>query len=170
MKFTGRLLKNGHLRRYPVPFGDVARSHSLFVATPLSGFRGLCIWPFLSNPEKMIFSAACLYSVSRSSSAVPESRSGRDISIALQRGHLPPPALSGPFYKSFEITLQLCWDRLPSPLGKRGRGREGGKKERKYLRTLDALLLCCGVLHFGSREAASHHIGILDFSRTSVII
>jgi len=22
VKFTGRLLKNGHLRRYPVPFGD----------------------------------------------------------------------------------------------------------------------------------------------------
>jgi len=28
------LLKNAHLRRYPAPFGGVAMSRSLFVATP----------------------------------------------------------------------------------------------------------------------------------------
>src|SRR4030065_1456970 len=43
----------------------VARSRSLFVATPLSGFRAPCIWAFLSSLRKMIISAtayktACL--------------------------------------------------------------------------------------------------------------
>ena len=31
--FINRLVKNAHLRRYPVPLGGVAKSRSLFVAT-----------------------------------------------------------------------------------------------------------------------------------------
>jgi hypothetical protein len=37
----------------------VAKSHSLFVVTPRSGFRGPCIWAFLSSLRKITFSANC---------------------------------------------------------------------------------------------------------------
>jgi len=67
-----RLLKNAHLLRFPHPSSlrrtakyawpthqlvGVAESHSLFVVTPLSGFRGPCIWAFLSSPMKTGFSS-----------------------------------------------------------------------------------------------------------------
>jgi hypothetical protein len=42
-------------RDYPVPFGDVARSHSLLVVTPLSGFRVPCIWTFLIDLKGYFF-------------------------------------------------------------------------------------------------------------------
>jgi len=83
------LLKNDHLQRFPSvrlwpahQLAGVARSRSLFVATPLSGFQGLpqtgfrkaqlasaCLreaasakaGPFLSNLQEMTFSATGKY-------------------------------------------------------------------------------------------------------------
>ena len=65
--------RTAHLRRFPHPsslrrttkyalrpahqLAGVARGRSLFVATPLSGFRDPCIWAFLSSLRKMIISA-----------------------------------------------------------------------------------------------------------------
>jgi hypothetical protein len=50
----------------------VARCRSLFVATPLSGFRAPCIWAFLISLKKNKFSNKLLYHPTRNSKKNPE--------------------------------------------------------------------------------------------------
>ena len=41
--------------RLPHHLGSVPKSSSLFVATPLSGYRAPCVWAFLISLKEMSF-------------------------------------------------------------------------------------------------------------------